>query len=154
MDVLFVEDNAGDVRLAQEAFSSSPQPLTLHVVSDGTEAMAFLRKEGAYWSAPTPDLILLDLNGPTTNGRQLLAEIKNRSELSAIPMIALTVSDNPEDIQYCYENRVSSYAIRPGDVDAFNRLAQVVNSFWFTVSSFPGFAGKSRALIFEGPDAK
>jgi chemotaxis family two-component system response regulator Rcp1 len=108
MDVLFVDDNAGDVRLAQEAFSSSPQPLTLHVVCDGTEAMAFLLKEGAYWSAPTPDLILLDLSVPKSTGRQLLAEIRNDSALSAIPMIALTASDNLEDIQHCYENRVSS----------------------------------------------
>jgi two-component system, chemotaxis family, response regulator Rcp1 len=142
MDVLFVDDNADDVRLAQEAFSSSPQSLTLHAVSDGIEAMAFLRKEGAYSGAPTPDLILLDLNGPKTNGRQLLAEIKNDSALSAIPMIALTASDSLEDIQYCYENRVSSYAIKRGDVDAFNRLAQVVNSFWFTLSSFPGLCWK------------
>jgi two-component system, chemotaxis family, response regulator Rcp1 len=151
MDVLFVEYNAGDVRLAQEAFSSSPQPLTLHIVSDGTAAMAFLRKEGTYWRAPTPDLILLDLNVPKANGRQLLAEIKNDRVLTAIPMITLTESGNLEDIQYCYENRVSSYAIKPGDVDAFNRLAQVVTSFWFTLSSFPGLAANARALIFEGP---
>jgi chemotaxis family two-component system response regulator Rcp1 len=151
MDVLFVEHNAGDVRLAQEAFSSSPQPLTLHIVSNSTEAMAFLRKEGTCWRAPTPDLILLDLNVPKTNGRQLLAEIKNDSALTAIPMIALTASDNLEDIQYCYVNRVSSYAIKPGDVAAFNRLAKVVTSFWFTLSSFPGLAANARALIFDGP---
>jgi two-component system, chemotaxis family, response regulator Rcp1 len=151
MAVLFVEYNADDVRLAQEAFSSSPQPLTLHVVSNGTEAMAFLRKEGRYWRAPTPDLILLDLNVPKANGRQLLAEIKNDRALTAIPMITLTESGNLEDIQYCYENRVSSYAIKPGDVDAFNRLAQVVTSFWFTLRSFPGLAANARALIFEGP---
>jgi CheY-like chemotaxis protein len=129
MDVLFIEDNAGDVRLAEEAFCSSPQPLTLHVVIDGIEAMAFLRKEGAYWSAPTPHLILLDLSVRGMNGRQVLAEIKNDGALSAIPMIVLTVADNPEDIQYCYETRVNSYAIKPGDRDAFNHLAQIVNSF-------------------------
>jgi two-component system, chemotaxis family, response regulator Rcp1 len=151
MDVLFVEYNADDVRLAQEAFSSSPQSLTLHVVSNGTEAMAFLRKEGRYWRAPTPDLILLDLNVPKANGRKLLAEIKNDRALTAIPVIALTESGNLEDIQYCYENRVSSYAIKPGDVDAFNRLAKVVTSFWFTLSSFPGLAANARALIFDGP---
>jgi CheY-like chemotaxis protein len=151
MDVLFVEYNAGDVRLAREAFCSSPQPLTLHVVSDSTEAMAFLRKEGACRSAPTPDLILLDLNAPKTNGRILLAEIKNDSALTAIPLIALTASDNLEDIRYCCANRVSSYAIKPGDVKAFYRLAKVLTSFWFTLSSFPGLAANARALIFEGP---
>jgi two-component system response regulator len=151
MDVLFIEYNAGDVRLAREAFSSSPQPLTLHVVSDYTEAMAFLRKKDTYRTVPTPDLILLDLNVPKTNGRQLLAEIKNDSALTAIPMITLTASDNLEDIRYCCQNRISSYAIKSGDADAFNRLAKVVTSFWFTLSSFPGLAANARALIFEGP---
>jgi chemotaxis family two-component system response regulator Rcp1 len=98
MDVLFVDDNAGDVRLAQQAFSSSPQPRTLHVVSNGTETMAFLRKDGVYRSAPRPDLILPDLRVPKMNDRQVIAEIKNDSALSAIPMIVLTVADNPEDI--------------------------------------------------------
>ena len=92
MHVLFIEYDAGDVRLAREAFSSSPQPLALHVVSDDTEAMAFLRKKDRYRRAPTPDLILLDLNVPKTNGRQLLADIKNDSALTAIPMITLTAS--------------------------------------------------------------
>jgi CheY-like chemotaxis protein len=142
MDVLFVEDNAGDVQLAQEAFSFSP--LTLHVVSNGTEAMAFLRKEGVYRSAPRPDLILLDLRVPKMNDRQVIAEIKNDSALSAIPMIVLTVSDNPEDIQYCHENRVNSYPIKPDDMEAFNYLAVVVNS-WF--ATFPDVAGKSCTLI-------
>jgi two-component system, chemotaxis family, response regulator Rcp1 len=151
MDVLFVEYNAGDVRLAREAFSCSPQPLRLHIVRDSTQAMAFLRKDGTYRTVPTPDLILLDLNAPKTNGRQLLAEIRNDSGLIAIPMITLTESGNLEDIQYCLENRVSSYAIKPGDVDAFNRLAVVVTSFWFTLSTFPGLAANARALIFVGP---
>jgi two-component system, chemotaxis family, response regulator Rcp1 len=153
MDVLFIEDNAVDVRLAEEAFGSSPHPVTLHVVSDGVEAMAFLRKEAAYWSAPRPHLILLDLSVRKMNGRQVLAEIKNDGALSAIPVIVLTVSDNPKDVQYCCETRVNSYAIKPGDMDAFNHLAEIVDTFLSTLANFPDVAGKYRRLMFEGPKA-
>jgi two-component system, chemotaxis family, response regulator Rcp1 len=142
MDVLFIEDNAGNVRLAEEAFGPSPQPVNLHVVSDGLEAMAFLRKEGAYWGAPRPDHILVDLCVPKMNARQLLADIKNDGALNAIPIIILTGADSPEDIQYCSETRVNSYAIKPGDRDAFNHVAQVVNSFLSTLVKSPGVAGK------------
>lgn len=154
MDVLFIEDNAGNVRLAEEAFSSLPQPLNLHVVIDGVEAMAFLRKEGAYWGAPRPHLILLDLSVPKMSGRQMLADIKKDGALSAIPMIILTEADSPEDIQYCSEPRVNSYAIKPGDTDAFNHVAQVVNSFLSTLVKFSSVAGKSRTLIFGGPEVR
>jgi chemotaxis family two-component system response regulator Rcp1 len=154
MDVLLVEDNAGDVRLAQEAFRCSTKPLTLHVVNDGVEAMALLRKEGAQSSAPRPHLILLDLNLPKMNGREVLTQIKNDSALRAIPAIVLTVSDNPADVKYCYENRVNAYLIKPGDLDAFNKLAEVVDTFWFTLTSFPGAPGKPRALSLEQPAAR
>jgi CheY-like chemotaxis protein len=92
--------------LAQEAFRCATNPLTPHVMNDGSEAMAFLRKEGVHSTAPRPHLILPDLNQPKMDGREVLAKIKNDSALSAIPTIVLTVSDNPDDIQYCYENRV------------------------------------------------
>jgi two-component system, chemotaxis family, response regulator Rcp1 len=154
MDVLLIEDNAADVRSAEEAFGSSPQPLKLHVVSDGVEAMSFLRKEGAYWGAPRPHLILLNLRVPKTNGRQVLTDIENDGALSAIPMIILTVAASPEDIQYCYETRVISYAIKPRYADAFNHLAQVVNSFLASLAKFPSVAGKSRTLIFGGPEVR
>jgi CheY-like chemotaxis protein len=127
-------------------------PITLHVVNDGVEAMAFLRKDGAYRFVPRPQLILLDLNLPKMNGREVLTQIKNDSALSAIPTIVLTVSDNPDDIQYCYEKHVNAYVIKPGDLDAFNHLADVVNKFWFTLTTFPGvMAAKSQFV--DGPDA-
>jgi len=152
MDILLVEDNAGDVRLLQEAFQSATKPTTLHVVSDGVKAMAFLRNEGAYSTAPRPHLILLDLNLPKMDGREVLTKIKNDSTLCAIPTIILTASDNQRDLQYCWENRANSYIIKPGDLDAFNHLAQVVNNFWFTLTSFPALSSKSRPLILEGLD--
>ena len=144
MDVLLVEDNPGDVALARNAFRSLTRPLTLHVANDGAEAMAFLRKVGIYSFAARPHLIFLDLNLPKMNGRELLTKIKTDSILNAIPTIVLSVSNDPDDIEYCYQNGANAYLVKPPNLDEFNRLAEVVNHLWFSLTSFPGEIAGSR----------
>ena len=137
MDILLVEDSPGDVRLAQLAFGKSERPVNLHVASDGVEAMAFLRKEGPNIGAPRPQLILLDLNLPRMDGRELLALIKKDEDLRAIPTIVLTASDSEEDILYCYRHHANCYIRKPEQWDAFDRVVRHVNEFWLTKAKLP-----------------
>ena len=113
MDILLVEDNPGDVRLAQEAFRNSNAAVTLHIARDGEEAMSFLRREGVHVDAPRPHIILLDLNLPRLDGRETLAKIKSDKSFKAIPTIILTTSDAEVDISYCYENYANCYVRKP-----------------------------------------
>jgi CheY-like chemotaxis protein len=134
-----------DPRLAQEAFLDSKKPAVLHVVRDGVEAMAYLRHEGAYAVALRPQLILLDLKLPKMGGREVLTEIKRDAALRTIPTIVLTASDAKADINYCYENGVNCYVIKPGTLDAFTHLVTVVNNFWSTLTKPPSdLPGASR----------
>ena len=137
MNILLVEDNAGDVRLAQEACRASNKAITLYVVRDGIEAMDYLRQEGTAALATRPHLILLDLNLPRMNGREVLAEIKHDAALMAIPTIVLTASDNEDDVDYCYENHVNCYLIKPGNLDAFVHLVTAINHFWSILLAAP-----------------
>jgi len=137
LDILLVEDSPGDVRLAQLAFSKSERPVNLHVASDGVEAMAFLRKEGPNFGAPRPQLILLDLNLPRMDGRELLALIKKDEDLRAIPTIILTASDSEEDILYCYRHHANCYIRKPEQWDAFDSVVRHVNEFWLTKAKLP-----------------
>jgi CheY-like chemotaxis protein len=137
MDALLVEDNAGDVRLAREAFRLSKKPINLHVVGDGGEAMAFLRTEGAHVHAPRPHLILLDLNLPKMDGREVLANIKADENLKSIPTIILTSSELESDIQHCYENNANCYLKKPTDWDTFDDVVRSVNKFWFGLAKLP-----------------
>jgi CheY-like chemotaxis protein len=138
MDVLLIEDNAADVQLAQEAFRCSKKQINLHVVGDGVEAMAFLQRAGVYVHAPRPHLILLDLNLPKMNGRQVLANIKNDIDLKTIPTMILTISDASVDIQYCYEQSANCYVGKPNDLDAYRRVVAGIDIFWFTLVKLPG----------------
>jgi chemotaxis family two-component system response regulator Rcp1 len=138
MDVLFVEDDPGDIRLAREAFSVSDKPINLHVALDGMEAMAFLRKEGAYATAPRPHLILLDLNLPKMDGRELLVKIKTDCILKAIPTIILTASDTDADLQFCYDNCANVYVKKPKDWESFVRVVRSVNRLWLALAKMPG----------------
>ena len=138
MDVLLIEDNAADVRLAREAFDLSKNPINLHVVGDGAEAMSFLRRNGAYVDAPRPHVILLDLNLPKMDGREVLAIIKEDIHLKAIPTIILTSSDARADIDYCYQNAANCYIRKPDDWDSFSHVVRGINSFWFTLAKTPG----------------
>lgn len=131
-DVLLVEDSPGDVRLTQEAFHDVNSAIHLHVVCDGVEAMAFLRHEGAYADACRPDLILLDLNLPRMDGREVLAYIKGDDSLKAIPTVVLTTSEIDADIGESYRLQANSYLCKPVRFDAFETLVKSLNEVWLT----------------------
>ncbi len=135
--VLQVEDSPGDVRLTQEAFHDANMSIKLHVASDGVEAMAFLRKEGAHVDAPRPDLILLDLNLPKMDGREVLAHIKRDESLKTIPIVILTTSGAEADIVKSYQLQANCYLSKPVQLDAFQSLVKSINDFWLTKVKLP-----------------
>ena len=137
IQVLLVEDSPGDVRLTQEAFRDANQSILLHVASDGVEAMAFLRREGVNVQAPRPDLILLDLNLPKMDGREVLAHIKEDDNLKTIPTVILTTSDAESDIVKSYELQANCYLTKPVQLDAFEGLVKSINDFWLTKVKLP-----------------
>ncbi len=144
LDVLLVEDSPGDVRLTQEAFRdanlSHHLPNTsihLHVVADGVEAMSFLKQEGGNGGAPRPDLILLDLNLPRMDGREVLALIKADESLKTIPTVILTTSDAEADIVRSYQLQANCYLSKPVQLDAFESLVKSINEFWLTKVKLP-----------------
>jgi chemotaxis family two-component system response regulator Rcp1 len=137
IEVLLVEDSPGDVRLTQEAFRDSGQPVRLHLASDGVEAMKFLRKEGIHAHVPRPDLILLDLNLPKMDGREVLAEIKKDRILKTIPTIILTTSDDEADVLISYQLQANCYLRKPAHWDAFDNLVRSINAFWLTRAKLP-----------------
>ena len=143
MDVLLVEDSPGDVRLTREAFREANGSVNLHVASDGVEAMAFLRREGVHVDAPRPDFILLDLNLPRMDGREVLAHIKAEDGLRTIPTVILTTSDADTDILMSYELNANAYLKKPVTLEAFESLVRSINDFWLTKVMLPqqGFAG-------------
>ena len=137
IEVLLVEDSPGDVRLTQEAFRDSGKPVRLHLAADGIEAMAFLRREGIYANAPRPDLILLDLNLPRMDGREVLATIKGDESLKTIPTIILTTSDAEADIQKSYQLQANCYLTKPVQLDSFEAVVRSINDFWLTTAKLP-----------------
>lgn len=137
IDVLLVEDNPGDVRLTREAFREANASIRLHVASDGMEAMAFVRQEGAHVDAPRPDLILLDLNLPKMDGREVLAQIKRDDFLRTIPTIILTTSGAQADILRSYQLHANAYVSKPLQLDAFQSLVSSINEFWLTKARLP-----------------
>lgn len=137
LDVLLVEDSPGDARLTREAFKESKVFVALHEVGDGEQAMAFLRREGEYADAPTPDLILLDLNLPRMDGREVLAAIKSDDALRMIPVVVLTVSNAEQDILRAYDLNANSYITKPIDLDEFVRVVKSIENFWLTVVKLP-----------------
>ena len=137
IEVLLVEDSAGDVRLMREAFHDANQKIRLHVASDGLEAIAFLRRTGDNIDAPRPDLILLDLNLPKMDGRELLALIKRDSALRSIPTVILTTSDAAADIAKSYELQANCYLRKPVELDKFEELVGSINDFWLTTVKLP-----------------
>ena len=137
IEVLLVEDSPGDVRLTQEAFRASGKAVRLHLVSDGIEAMAFLRREGNGAGAPRPDLILLDLNLPKMDGREVLALIKKDQSLRIIPTIILTTSDAESDVVMSYQLGANCYLRKPAHWDAFDSLVRSINAFWLTRAKLP-----------------
>src|ERR1700722_3671641 len=137
INVLLIEDNPGDVRLTQEAFREANRAIRLHVASDGVEAMAFLKREGHHADAPRPDLILLDLNLPKMDGREVLGHIKEDENLKLIPTVILTTSDAEADIVRSYQLRANCYLTKPVQLDEFETLVKSINDFWLTKVKLP-----------------
>lgn len=135
--ILLVEDNLGDVDLVREAFDGSALVEQLYVARDGIEALALLRKEGKYSAYSTPDLILLDLNLPKKDGRELLSEIKQDGALKRIPVIVLTTSDAETDIAKCYDLHANCYIVKPVDFDDLSRAIKCVEEFWLKSVKLP-----------------
>jgi two-component system, chemotaxis family, response regulator Rcp1 len=141
MEVLLVEDSPGDVRLTQEAFRDANTSIRLHVAPDGVEAMAFLRREGIHADAPRPDIILLDLNLPKMDGREVLAHIKEDSSLKTIPTVILTTSESEADIVKSYQLHANCYLSKPVQLDSFEGLVKSINGFWLTDVKLPPNTG-------------
>jgi chemotaxis family two-component system response regulator Rcp1 len=135
--VLLVEDSLGDRRLTQEAFLGANNSIQLLVATDGAEAIAFLKKEGTYVHAPRPDIILLDLNLPKTDGREVLAHIKTDSSLQSIPVLILTTSDAEMDIVKSYQLHANCYLCKPVSFCEFEHLVKSINDFWLTKVKLP-----------------
>src|SRR5919108_2711866 len=133
VEVLLVEDSPTDVLMTQEAFAQARLLINLHVVEDGVEAMAFLRKAGPYGNAPRPDLILLDWNLPKKNGREILVEVKSDADLKAIPIVVLTTSQAERDILTAYGSHANCYITKPVNLKDFVRAIHEIISFWFAV---------------------
>jgi CheY-like chemotaxis protein len=137
IEILLVEDNPGDVRLTREALKEAKVRNNLSVAGDGVEAMAFLRREGIYSTAPRPDIVLLDLNLPRKDGRQVLAETKADADLRRIPVVILTTSKAEEDILKTYDLHANCFITKPVDFEQFIKVVQSIESFWLTIVRLP-----------------
>ena len=140
IEVLLVEDDPGDVLMTREAFEQHKVRNTLHVVSDGVEALSFLRQEGEYADVPRPDLVLLDLNLPRKDGREVLAEIKADPQLRRTPVVVLTTSEAEEDVLRSYDLHANAYVAKPVDFDRFIDVVRRIDSFFVTVVKLPNRA--------------
>lgn len=141
IEILLVEDNPGDVRLTEEALKEGKVINRLSVVPDGVEALAYLRKTGEYASAATPDLVLLDLNLPKKDGREVLAEVKQDPELRKIPVVVLTTSRDEQDILKSYDLHANCYITKPVDFEQFIRVVRAIEDFWLSVVKLPPNGG-------------
>ncbi|CAN5162685.1 response regulator [soil metagenome] len=137
-EILLIEDSPSDVLLAKEALADSRVANNLHEVTDGVEAMKFLRKEGPYTRVPRPDLILLDLNLPRKDGREVLAEIKSDENLKRIPVVVLTTSKSEADVMKAYGLHANCYIVKPVDFEQFAQVVRSVENFWFAVVTLAG----------------
>jgi len=137
IEVLLIEDDPGDVLMTREAFEDAKVANHLCVVSDGEDAMAFLRGEGVHADAPRPDLVLLDLNLPRVDGREVLEQIKNDPELRSIPVVVLTTSESEDDILHSYSLHANAYVTKPVDFDRFHQVVQQIDDFFVSVVKLP-----------------
>lgn len=135
--VLMAEDNPDDIELTRAAFEESKFHVNLHVVRDGVEAMAFLRREGVYSDAPRPDLLLLDINMPRMDGRQVLEAIREDPGLATLPVVMLTTSSSEEDIAFAYYKKANCYVTKPVDFTQFTKVVNSIQDFWFTLVKMP-----------------
>jgi len=137
IEVLLVEDDLGDAELTQEMLTEAKVSVNLRVVQDGVEALAYLRREGSYAEAARPDLVLLDLNMPGKDGREVLRDIRAEETLRSLPIVVLTTSESDEDILKSYDLGANCYVTKPVGLDQFARIIQCIEEFWFTVVKLP-----------------
>ncbi|MCP4415486.1 MAG: response regulator [Chloroflexi bacterium] len=142
IEILMVEDDIGDAELTQEFLKEAKVAVNITVVEDGVEAMAYLRQEGAYAAVVQPDLILLDLNMPRKDGREVLAEAKSDDSLKHIPIVVLTTSDTDEDVLKSYTLGANCYVTKPVGLDQFSHIVQSIGHFWFTIVKLPKIASR------------
>jgi CheY-like chemotaxis protein len=135
--ILIVEDSPSDAFIVKEALKQAAEPSQIYSVHDGVEAMQFLHREGNYVNAPRPDIILLDLNMPRKDGREVLGEIKNDEKLKSIPVIVLTSSDADQDVSNAYNLHANCYVTKPADFSLFKEMIQAVKTFWFKSVTLP-----------------
>ena len=136
-ELLAVEDNPADIVLIQEHFAEPERKVRVHFATDGNEAMDFLRRVGKFADAPRPDLILLDLNLPKKDGREVLKETKKDDALSSIPVVVLTTSSSQSDVRSCYESHANCYFSKPLDLNAFNSLMEMIEDCWLRSACMP-----------------
>ena len=141
IEILLVEDNPGDARLTREALREGKVRNNLHIARDGVEALAFLRREGAFANATRPDLVLLDLNLPRKDGREVLAQVKDDNELKTIPIVVLTTSSAEIDILRSYSLHANCYITKPVDLEQFVQVVKSIDDFWLTVVRLPKETG-------------
>jgi two-component system, chemotaxis family, response regulator Rcp1 len=137
MDILLVEDNPADIRLTREALMEWKRPSRLHVAKDGEEALEFLRREGRFSAAPRPDIVIIDLNLPRKDGRELLAEMKQDDSLKCLPVVVLTTSRAEQDISRTYEMHANCYVIKPSGLEEFMAAIRSIDTFWSEVVTLP-----------------
>jgi two-component system response regulator len=137
IEILLIEDNPGDVRLTQEVLKEGKISNHLNVVEDGAQAIDFLHRHGRFAHAPRPDLILLDLNLPRKNGREVLAEIKLNTDLKRIPVVVLTTSQAEEDVLQVYDLNANCYIVKPIDLEQFIKVVRSIEQFWLTIVKLP-----------------
>ena len=137
IEVLLVEDSPGDVRLTREALRDAKVHISLHVATDGIEAMAYLERTGSHVNAPRPDLILLDLNLPKKDGREVLKEIKESPSLRIIPVVILTTSSSDADVLQSYHLHANCYISKPVDLDGFLKVVRSIDNFWLSIVKLP-----------------
>jgi CheY-like chemotaxis protein len=138
VEVLLVEDDPGDIELTKEAIEKARLSINLNVVRDGEEAMAYLRRKGEFANAVRPDLVLLDLNMPRKDGREVLREIRADPDLTSLPVVILTTSDADEDILRTYDLGANCYVTKPVGLEQFMKVVQTVGNFWFMIVKLPG----------------
>ncbi len=138
VEILLVEDNEGDIRLTTEAFKEGKISNRLYVVRDGVEALEFLNRKGSYAQAIRPDIILLDLNLPRKDGREVLTDIKNHAQLKRIPVVILTTSKAEQDILRAYDLHANCYITKPVDLEEFLTVVRTIEEFWLTIVKLPG----------------
>ena len=149
-EILLAEDNDNDVELTRQGFKRAKLLVNLHCVRDGEECLTFLRKQGKYINAPTPDLILLDLNMPKIGGREVLAEIMGDDRLKSLPVVVLSTSEEGEEILKMYKMRCNSYIVKPVDFEQFLTVVRSIADYWFTVVVLPARASSEGAAVHTG----